>query len=61
MTAVNQVVDALYRMFTATILFPDPRDEEYCRVLCRGRYRNLRMRTLSHDRRKSSLAAHERR
>ena len=34
MTAVNQVVDALYRVFTATILFPDPATEEHCRVLC---------------------------
>jgi len=34
MTAVNQVVDALYQVFTATIHFPDAKMEEHCRVLC---------------------------
>lgn len=35
MTTVNQVVDALYQVFTATILFPGAKMEEHCRVLCR--------------------------
>lgn len=34
MTNAHPVVDALYQVFTATVLFPDPATERHCRVLC---------------------------
>lgn len=35
MTSTHYICDALYQVFTATILFPDAKMEEHCHVLCR--------------------------
>jgi len=34
MTALDRMMDALYQVFTTTILVPDQDTDPYCRVLC---------------------------